>query len=100
MYTRKGQVIFHRKDIYELDSVFAQVIYAGLTQYKKLKRQGVIPAVLTEITEDSPYGEATAEATQKWEDILDKMIFAFSPYTVYEDIEPNITDIVYSPLMI
>lgn len=98
MYTRKGQVIFHRKDIYELDSVFAQVIYTGLTQYKKLKRQGVIPAVLAEITEDAPYGEATEEAIQKWEGILDKMIFAFSPYTGYEDIEPNITDIVYQPI--
>ncbi|MEG6544766.1 hypothetical protein V6C59_02620 [Acinetobacter bereziniae] len=45
---------------------------------------------MTESTIEHPFGTATAETRQVWEETLDQMIYAFSPQQDYDEIEPSI----------
>lgn len=102
MHFKKGKVVFRKNDIGELDILLAQVIYSGVTQFHKTKMRGKIPSIIFEEMGQDPFKEIAEEvleqAIKKWDSILNKIIFAFSPYQYYSDIEPSLVDVVFEPI--
>ena len=96
MFIQKGKIRFSKKEIWDLDTHLAKIIYTGLVQFKQSKRHGTPSAFLTESTIEHPFGTATEETRQAWEETLDQMIYAFSPQQEYDEIEPSIYDLKYS----
>lgn len=93
MFIQKGKIRFSQKEVLDLDTHLAKIIYTGLGQFKQSKRHGTPSPFLTESTIEHPFGTATAEARQVWEETLDQMIYAFSPQQDYDEIEPSIYDL-------
>lgn len=93
MFIQKGKIRFSQKEVLDLDTHLAKIIYTGLGQFKQSKRHGTPSPFLTGSTIEHPFGTATAEARQVWEETLDQMIYAFSPQQEYDEIEPSIYDL-------
>ncbi|HQV25924.1 MAG TPA: hypothetical protein PLS76_09290 [Acinetobacter sp.] len=93
MFIQKGKIRFSKKEIWDLDTHLAKIIYTGLVQFKQSKRYGTPSPFLAESTVEHPLGTTTEETKQAWEDTLDQMIYAFSPQQEYDEIEPSIYDL-------
>lgn len=93
MFKQKGKIRFSQREIWDLDTYLAQIIYTALVQFKQSKRHGTPSPFLTESTAEHPLGRATEVAKQAWEDSLDQMIYAFSPQREYGEIEPSVYDL-------
>ena len=93
MFIQKGRIRFSQKEVWDLDSHLAKIIYTGLVKFKQSKRQGTPSPFLTESTVKHPLGTATEETRQVWEETLDQMIYAFSPQQEYDEIEQSIYDL-------
>ncbi|MDR6106247.1 hypothetical protein [Acinetobacter baylyi] len=93
MFIQKGKIRFSQKEVWNLDTHLAKIIYTGLVQFKQSKRHGTPSPFLTESTAEHPLGTITIETKQAWEDTLDQMIYAFSPQQEYDEIEPSIYDL-------
>ncbi|MCM1958300.1 hypothetical protein NCZ17_02810 [Acinetobacter modestus] len=93
MFIQKGKIRFSQKEVLDLDTHLAKIIYTGLGQFKQSKRHGIPSPFLTESTAEHLLGTATEETRQIWEEILDQMIYAFSPQQDYDEIEPIIYDL-------
>lgn len=93
MFIQKGKIRFSQKEVWNLDTHLAKIIFIGLVQFKQSKRHGTPSPFLTESTADHLLGTATAETMQAWEDTLDQMIYAFSSQQDYDEIEPSIYDL-------
>ena len=78
MFIQKGKIRFSKKEIWDLDTHLAKIIYTGLVQFKQSKRYGTPSPFLAESTVEHPLGTTTEETKQAWEDTLDQMIYAFS----------------------
>ena len=75
MYLYRGKGRFTRRELCQLDEKMAQMIYEGLLQIKQYK-QG-IPMVMYQ---NEPDDFTLEQAWEKWQGILDEMIYAFRPY--------------------
>ncbi|WP_256731659.1 hypothetical protein [Acinetobacter sp. SwsAc4] len=86
MFRQKGKIRFSQREVWDLDTHLAKIIYTDLVQFKQTKRYGIPSPFLAESTELHPLGTATEETKQAWEDTLDQMIYAFSPQREYDEI--------------
>ena len=93
MFRQKGKIRFSQREVWDLDTHLAKIIFIGLVQFKQSKRHGTPSAFLTESTIEHSFGTATEETRQAWEETLDQMIYAFSPRQEYDEIEPSIYDL-------
>ncbi|HAV3580442.1 hypothetical protein V6347_18785 [Acinetobacter baumannii] len=89
MFIQKGKIRFSQKEVWDLDTHLAKIIYTGLVQFKQSKRHGTPSPFLTKSTAEHLLGTATEETRQIWEEILDQMIYAFSPQQEYDEIESS-----------
>lgn len=86
MKIEDNKVIFDSDDIFNLDITLNGVIKSALVTFKESKRYGIPGDLL-----DNPHeysDDEMKEATARWEEILDDMIYAFSiddPYDAYDD---------------
>ncbi len=90
MFIQKGKIRFAQKEVWDLDTHLAKIIYIGLVQFKQSKRQGTPSFFLTVSTVEHPLGTVIEETRQVSEETLDQMIYAFSPQQEYDEIEPSI----------
>ncbi|MCH2071200.1 hypothetical protein [Acinetobacter pittii] len=93
MFIQKGKIRFSQKEVWDLDTHLAKIIYIGLVQFKQSKRQGTPSFFLTASTVEHPLGTVIEETRQVWEETLDQMIYAFSPQQEYDEIEPSIYEL-------
>ena len=76
MRIHKGKPVFSYKDTYSLDGVLSPIILAGIVKFlDTLKERDVNGKVYGVPVIDDNYEDAPQ--SEKWFEILDKMIFAF-----------------------
>lgn len=95
---RGKKPIFGYKDVYDLTEVFDPIIYEGLKKFLETKREKNICSIPVSVIED--YGlnpmdqthteEQMDEVSKYWEQLLEKMIYAFNPNK-----EPQMEDYNY-----
>ena len=85
MQIKKGKLHFGQRDLLCMDQHFSDIIYQGLTQMRASKRYG-IPMVLYDQVDETTEGIVE----KLWDDMLDQMIYAFSPVQDYSHIEADI----------
>ena len=103
MYIKKGKLIFHNKDLWNLDMVLSKIISQALIQFKNSNRHGyptqaikdvyfeqVSEKELSNMMMNSSYDEKLV--IEYWEKCLDNMIFAFSEHKEYYEIEESLTE--------
>ena len=61
MFIQKGKIRFSQREVWDLDTHLAKIIYTGLVQFKQTKRYGIPSPFLAESTELHPLGTATEE---------------------------------------
>ena len=103
MYIKKGKLVFHEKDLWNLDIVLSKIIVQALTQFKHSKRHGypsqaikdcyfesVSEKELSNMMMNSSYDESLV--ITYWEKCIDDMIFAFTEHKDYYEIEEPLTE--------
>ncbi|APD20315.1 hypothetical protein AM24_121 [Acinetobacter phage AM24] len=93
MHIQKGQLRFNKRELWNLDKHLAKVIVQGLQQFKSVHKNTIPPHLVTEDinpeTGREVYWDYSSEyCEQQWQELLDKMIFAFTEHPTYFDIEP------------
>jgi len=93
MRIQKGKIRFNKREVWNLDKHLAKVIVQGLEQFKTLNKHTIPPHLVTEDinpeTGREIYWDYSNEyCEEKWQELLDKMIFAFTEHPTYFDIEP------------
>ena len=93
MRIQKGKIRFNKSEVWNLDKHLSKVIVQGLEQFKTLKKHTIPPHLVTEDinpeTGREVYWDYSSEyCEQQWQELLDKMIFAFTEHPTYFDIEP------------
>ena len=86
MYLKKGKVEFGYKDTYNLDTVLSEVILSGLVKFHNVLKEKDKAGKAYGVPYFEEIGEDVEKASEKWFDILSKMIYAFD-----EKNEPDIT---------
>lgn len=93
MRIQKGKIRFNKSEVWNLDKHLAKVIVQGLEQFKTLNKHTIPPHLVTEVINPETgmevywdYSEDYCE--EQWQELLDKMIFAFVEHPTYFDIEP------------
>ncbi len=103
MYIKKGKLVFHEKDLWNLDIVLSKIIVQALTQFKHSKRHGypsqaikdcyfesVSEKELSNMMMNSSYDES--RVITYWEKCIDDMIFAYTEHKDYYEIEEPLTE--------
>lgn len=93
MRIQKGSPHFSKSEVWNLDKHLAIVIVKGLKQFKALNKHTIPPHLVTEEinpeTGRETYFDYSKEfCEEQWQDLLDKMIFAFTEHPTYFDINP------------
>lgn len=92
MRIQKGKLRFNKSEVWNLDKHLAKVIVQGLEQFKTLNKHTVPPNLeISFKAEDGKtiYWDYSSEyCEEQWQELLDKMIFAFTEHPTYFDIEP------------
>ena len=86
MYFKKGKVEFGYKDTYNLDTILSEVILSGLVKFHNVLKEKDKAGKAYGVPYFEEIGEDVEKASEKWFDILSKMIYAFD-----EKNEPDIT---------
>ena len=93
MHIQKGKLRFNRSEVWNLDKHLAKVIVQGLEQFKEMGKNTIPPHLVTnEINKETGrevYWDYSSEyCEEQWNELLDKMIFAFTEHPTYFDVEP------------
>lgn len=93
MHIQKGKIRFNKRELWNLDKHLAKVIVQGLQQFKSVHKNTVPPHLVTEDINPETgrkfYWDYSSEyCDEQWQELLDKMIFAFTEHPTYFDIEP------------
>ena len=93
MRIQKGKLRFNRSEVWNLDKHLAKVIVQGLEQFKEMGKNTIPPHLVTnEINKETGrevYWDYSSEyCEEQWNELLDKMIFAFTEHPTYFDVEP------------
>ena len=93
MHIQKGKLRFNKRELWNLDKHLAKVIVEGLQQFKSVHKNTIPPHLVTEDinpeTGRKLYWDYSSEyCDEQWQELLDKMIFAFTEHPTYFDIEP------------
>ena len=109
MYIKKGKLVFHNKDLWNLDIVLSKIILQALIQFKDSKRHGYPTQAIKDVYSgqfseeelsnmmmNSSYDEKLV--IEYWEKCIDNMIFAFSEHKEYYEIEESLTEIKTKPV--
>ena len=92
MHIQKGKLRFNKRELWNLDKHLARVIVQGLEQFKTLNKHTIPPHLEVSFkAEDGRgvyYDYSSEYCEEQWQELLDKMIFAFTEHPTYFDIEP------------
>lgn len=92
MRIQKGKVRFNKSEVWDLDKHLSKVIVQGIGQFKELRKHTVPPTLEVSFKAQDgktiyyDYSEEYCE--EQWQELIDKMIFAFTEHPTYFDIEP------------
>ena len=96
MRIQKGSPRFSRVEMWNFDKSLSSVIVAGLKQYKEIKKHGIAPHIVENLSEEEYNAMSDEEHNKAWDELIDKMIFGFDEHPEFYKIEPSISDIVYN----
>ena len=93
MHIQKGKLRFNRSEVWNLDKYLAKVIVQGLEQFKEMGKNTIPPHLVTnEINKETGrevcWDYSSEYCEEQWNELLDKMIFAFTEHPTYFDVEP------------
>lgn len=92
MRIQKGKIRFNKRELWNLDKYLSKVIVQGLEQFKTLNKHTIPPHLEVSFkAEDGKtiyYDYSSEYCEEQWNELLDKMIFAFTEHPTYFDIEP------------
>lgn len=93
MHIQKGKPRFNKREVWNLDKHLAKVIVQGLEQFKGIRKNTIPPHLVTqeinpETGRETCFDYSGEYCEEQWNELLDKMIFAFTEHHTYFDIEP------------
>lgn len=75
------------QDLMDLDDVLSEFIHALLIRFKKLDSRNIVPNDIMKL-----FKHHEGVSSSKWEEILDEMIYAFSPPKEFSEVEDPYDD--------
>ena len=84
MYKNRTGIVFGVKDVWNLDTTLSPIILSALLKFKECSagHKGIPGNLLFEMFPDNPgysyTDEQSEQASQRWDEIIDTMIYAFN----------------------